>query len=323
MDDCVQIDTVIPAEMFGKRLDQVLVSILPEHSRARLQDWIRDGYVRVNSKSMRPSARVKGGEQLEIRATFKSQLEVLPEDIPLQIIFEDEYLIIINKPAGMVVHPGAGHSQHTLVQALLHHEQRLERVPRAGIVHRLDKETTGLLVVARTPQSHTYLVKQLQAHDIQRQYIALVTGVMIAGGTIDQAVGRDPKHRTKMAVVRNGRAAKTHYRIIKKYRYHTQLRVNLETGRTHQIRVHMAWLRHSIIGDPAYGCNSHLLKGVPANLASIITAFPRQALHAHTIGLLHPRSKELMEWQAAIPEDIAKLIGELEQDAQLVNSGLD
>ena len=315
MNEFIKIYTVIPEEMSGKRLDQALAKLLPEHSRARLQGWIRDGYVLIDKKLMRPRDKIQGGEQVEIRAEIEVQISASPENIPLQIVFEDEYLIIINKPAGLIVHPGAGNPQHTLMNALLHHDQKLEQVPRAGIVHRLDKDTSGLLVIARTPQSHTSLVKQLQTRDMHREYVTIVSGTMTAGGTIDQPIGRHPKHRTRMAIVKNGRTAITHYRIIRKYRHHTQLQVNLETGRTHQIRVHMTWHHHPIIGDPVYGTKKQLVKGMDSNLANIVTAFPRQALHARAIQLLHPHSDELMTWEAPIPEDITALIDSLELDA--------
>ena len=265
---------------------------------------------------MRPRDKVHGGEQVEIRAEIESQISAAPEDIPLEIVFEDEHLIIINKPAALIVHPGAGNPQHTLMNALLHHDQQLEQVARAGIVHRLDKDTTGLLVVARTPQSHTYLANQLQARKIHREYVTIVSGIMTAGGTINQPIGRHRTHRTKMAVVKNGRPSTTHYRIIKKYKHHTQLQVNLETGRTHQIRVHLTWLHYPIIGDPVYGGKKQLVKGMDPNLANYITAFPRQALHARAIQLHHPLSKEMMTWQAPIPEDMAELINTLETDAK-------
>ncbi len=315
MNELIQIDTVIPEEMSGKRLDQALAKLLPEHSRARLQGWIRDGYVLIDKKKMRPRDKIQGGEQVEIQAEIEVQVSASPENIPLEIIFEDEYLIIINKPAGLIVHPGAGNPQHTLMNALLHHDQKLDQIPRAGIVHRLDKDTSGLLVIARTPQSHTSLVKQLQTRDMHREYVTIVSGVMTAGGTIDQPIGRHPKHRTRMAIVKNGRTAITHYRIIRKYRHHTQLQVNLETGRTHQIRVHMTWYHHPIIGDPVYGAKKQLVKGMDSNLANIVTAFPRQALHARAIQLLHPHSDELMTWEAPIPEDITELIDSLKLDA--------
>ncbi len=316
MNECIKINIIIPDAMSGKRLDQALAELLPEHSRARLQGWIRDDYVQIDKKSMRPRDKVHGGEQVEIRAEIESQISAAPEDIPLEIVFEDEHLIIINKPAGLIVHPGAGNPQHTLMNALLHHDQQLEQVARAGIVHRLDKDTTGLLVVARTPQSHTYLANQLQTRKIHREYVTIVSGIMTAGGTINQPIGRHRTHRTKMAVVKNGRPSTTHYRIIKKYKHHTQLQVYLETGRTHQIRVHLTWLHYPIIGDPVYGGKKQLVKGMDPNLANYITAFPRQALHARAIQLHHPLSKEIMAWQAPIPEDMAELINTLETDAK-------
>jgi len=316
MNECIKINIIIPDAMSGKRLDQALAELLPEHSRARLQGWIRDDYVQIDKKSMRPRDKVHGGEQVEIRAEIESQISAAPEDIPLEIVFEDEHLIIINKPAGLIVHPGAGNPQHTLMNALLHHDQQLEQVARAGIVHRLDKDTTGLLVVARTPQSHTYLANQLQTRKIHREYVTIVSGIMTAGGTINQPIGRHRTHRTKMAVVKNGRPSTTHYRIIKKYKHHTQLQVNLETGRTHQIRVHLTWLHYPIIGDPVYGGKKQLVKGMDPNLANYITDFPRQALHARAIQLHHPLSKEMMTWQAPIPEDMAELINTLETDAK-------
>ena len=316
MSEWLQIDTVIPDEMSGKRLDQALAVLLPEHSRARLQSWIRNGFVQIDKKPMRPRDKVRGGERIEIRAEIEAQNSASPEDIPLEIVYEDEHLIIINKPADLVVHPGAGNPQHTLMNALLHHDQQLGQVPRAGIVHRLDKDTTGLLVIARTPQSHTYLVDQLQTRSIHREYETIVNGIMTAGGTIEQAIGRHPRHRTRMAVVKSGRPATTHYRIIKKYRHHTRLQVNLETGRTHQIRVHMAWFHYPVVGDPVYGTMKQLIKGMAPDLANIITAFPRQALHARAIKLAHPQSNELMEWKVPIPEDMKALINALETDAK-------
>ena len=316
MNECIKISIAIPDAMSGKRLDQALASLLPEHSRARLQDWIREGYVLVDKIPMRPRDKIQGGEQVEIQAKIEAQISASPENIPLEIVFEDEHLIIINKPAGLIVHPGAGNPQHTLMNALLHHEQDLEQVPRAGIVHRLDKDTSGLLVIARTPQSHTALVKQLQARNMRREYVTIVSGILTAGGTIDQPIGRHPKHRTKMAIVKNGRPATTHFRVIRKYRHHTELQVNLETGRTHQIRVHLAWLHYPVIGDPMYGSRKPLVKGMAPNLANIVSVFPRQALHAHAIQLLHPQSNELMIWKAPIPEDMLRLIDSLEIDAR-------
>lgn len=316
MNQQIEFSITIPDAMSGMRLDQVLAKLLPEHSRARSQGWIREGYVQVDKKRMRPRDKIRGGEQIKIQAEIEAQISALPENIPLQIIFEDEHLIIINKPAGLVVHPGAGNLQHTLMNALLHLDQNLEQVPRAGIVHRLDKHTSGLLVIARTPQSHTALVKQLQARAMQREYVTIVRGSMVAGGIIDQPIGRHPKHRTKMAVMKNGREAITHYRVIKKYRHHTQLQIKLKTGRTHQIRVHLTWKHHPIIGDPVYGARKQFVKGINPSLANIITTFPRQALHARAIQLTHPQSNELMGWNASIPEDMLTLMDALALDAR-------
>ena len=311
------VNTFIPADMAGKRFDQALSCMLPEYSRAKIQTWIREGCVKIDTKLVHAcDRRVQGGERIEIHAQMQPQVAVEAENIPLQIVFEDQQLIIINKPAGLVVHPGAGNQRHTLMHALLHYEPKLRQVPRAGIVHRLDKETTGLLIIARTLQSHKYLVEKLHQREIQRQYVALVQGVMVAGGMVDQAIGRHPKQRTKMAVLSNGRPAKTHYRIIKKYRYHTQIRVNLETGRTHQIRVHMHWLRYPILGDPMYGYKTKQKQGMSAQLIQAITTFPRQALHAQAIRLIHPDTKAALEWKLPMPEDMLQLIQSLEMDAK-------
>lgn len=316
MDKCTKINTVIPDEMSGMRLDQALANILPEYSRSILQNWIRDDRIKINNRSMRPRDHVHGGEQVEIWAETVPQTLDSPENIPLDIIFEDEHIIIINKPAGLVVHPGAGNPQHTLVNALLHHDQKFTQIPRAGIVHRLDKQTTGLMIIARTLQSHTYLVNQLRARNIQRQYIALVNGILITGGSIEQPIGRHPRHRTKMTVVHNGRPAKTHYRINRKYKHHTQLQISLETGRTHQVRVHMEWLGHAIISDPVYRSQRVLSKGMSPGLANIIKAFPRQALHACVLKFSHPQSHEILEWQQPVPADMSELINALETDAE-------
>lgn len=320
MDERIHIDTVIPADMSGKRFDQALSSMLPEYSRVKIQTWIRDGCVKIDTKSIYAcDSHIQGGERVEICAEIKPQVAVEAENIPLQIIFEDEQFIIINKPAGLVVHPGAGNKQHTLMHALLYYDPKLRQVPRAGIVHRLDKETTGLLMVARTPQSHQYLVQKLQQREIKRQYVALVSGVMISGGMVNQAIGRHPKHRTKMAVLSNGRPAKTHYRIVKKYRHHTQIRVHLETGRTHQIRVHMHWLRYPILGDPMYGPKVRAKKGMSAQLVQAIATLPRQALHAQAISLVDPHSQAMLEWEAPIPEDMLQLTQALEIDTKQDN----
>lgn len=312
----IRLSAIIPEKLAGKRLDQALALMFSEHSRARLQEWIRHGEVYIDNLTGNQKQRVRGGERVRIEACHEPNQDWAAEDIPLAIIHEDPCLLVINKPAGLVVHPGAGNPEHTLLNALLHHDPGLEYVSRAGIVHRLDKDTSGLMVVARTPEAHTRLVAALQSRHIRREYQAIVMGVMTAGGTIDQPVGRHPLKRTRMAVVANGKNAVTHYRVMKKYRAHTHVRVNLETGRTHQIRVHMAWLKHPLVGDPVYAGRARLPKGANPALAEILQNFPRQALHASAISLQHPVTDELLRFEAPLPADMQALIAALEQDAQ-------
>lgn len=316
MSEYIKIRTVMPEAMSGQRLDKALANLLPEYSRTRLQGWILDGYVLIDEQPMHQCNKIEGGERVDIQAEIEKHTSIVAENITLDIVFEDEHLIIINKPAGLVVHPGAGNPRHTLMNALLYHEQKLEQLPRAGIVHRLDKDTSGLLMVARTPHSYAFLTKQLKNHDVQREYIAVVNGVVTAGGTVNQPIDRHPIHRSRMTVVKEGRKAKTHYRIIKKYRHHTQLRINLETGRTHQIRVHMKWLRYPIIGDSTYGNKKQRMKGMAVNLANSMSAFQRPALHARAIQLVHPQNNNPMTWEAPMPDDMTKLIDVLEIDAE-------
>ena len=316
MSEPIQLSAIIPDDLAGKRLDQVLAVLFAEHSRTRLQTWIRNGNVRVNNQIKRQRDRVIGGERIEIKAAYEIQETWSAEDIPLNIIHEDDALLILNKPEGLIVHPGAGNPEHTLLNALLHHDPQLENVPRAGIVQRLDKDTSGLMVIARTPQSHTYLVEQLQKRNIKREYQAVVNGVMTAGGSIDKPIGRHAKHRTRMAVTDKGKPAITHYLIIKKYAAHTHIRINLETGRTHQIRVHMAYLRYPIVGDPVYGGRAKTPKGAGNKLISIIQSFPRQALHACAIHLHHPDTGKLLRFNTPLPEDMQTLVNALEDDAK-------
>jgi len=316
MPEQLQLSATIPKDMAGKRLDQVLAVLFSEHSRTRLQAWIKNGQVRVNNKIMRQRDKVLGGENVEIETSYEIRDTWEAEEIKLQIIHEDETFFILNKPAGLVVHPGAGNPEHTLLNALLYYDPQLRIVPRAGIVQRLDKDTSGLMVIARTPETQTYLVAQMQKRKITREYQAIVTGVMTAGGTIDKPVGRHPKHRTRMAVVDNGKPATSHYRIITKYPAHTHIRVQLETGRTHQIRVHMAYLHYPIIGDPVYAGRPQIPKGASSELVTAIQSFPRQALHASAIELQHPTTSESLRFEAPLPDDIQILINMLKIDAK-------
>jgi 23S rRNA pseudouridine1911/1915/1917 synthase len=303
-----QLQITVPEELAGKRLDQALATLCPEHSRSRIQSWIKSGEVSVNESNYRQRDEVNFGDTIKIDAELQCVDSNEPEDIELDIIYEDRAIIIINKPAGLVVHPGAGNPNHTLVNALLNFDKTLETIPRAGIIHRLDKETTGIMVVARTLESHTFLVSELQERNIKREYQAIVCGQIISGGTIENNMGRHPVHRTKMAVTHSGKIATTHYKIIKKFQHYTHLHVQLETGRTHQIRVHMSHIKHPIVGDPVYGNNKSIKKGVDSALRDIIVNFKRQALHAFSLELPHPSSDERMKFTAELPDDINALI---------------
>lgn len=304
----------LPAELAGRRLDAALALLLPQYSRTRLQGWIEDGAVRVNGLAVRPRDPVVGGEVAVVEARVVAETGVEAEKLPLDIVHEDAAVLVINKPPGMVVHPGAGNRAHTLQNALLAHDPRLARVPRAGLVHRIDKDTSGLLVVARTLAAHTALVAELAAHEIQREYLAVCVGAMTGGGTIDEPIGRHRTQRIKMAVRSDGRAAVTHYRIEKRFRAHTLARVRLETGRTHQIRVHLAHAGYPIVGDPVYGGRRKLPAGASAALIEALDAFKRQALHAERLAFTHPKSGRRVEFKAPIPPDLAALLGALDRD---------
>jgi 23S rRNA pseudouridine1911/1915/1917 synthase len=304
----LKLKTTIPEELSGKRLDQALSNLYPEHSRSRIQSWIKSGDVTVNNSNYKQRDEVAFGDVVEIDTEIINLDKFQAEDIELNIVYQDNAIIIIDKPAGLVVHPGAGNPNHTLANALLNFDEKLEAVPRAGIIHRLDKETTGIMVVARTLESHTFLVNRLQERMIKREYQALVCGQIVSGASIENKIGRHPVHRTKMAVTNSGKTATTHYRVIKKYQHYTHLHVQLETGRTHQIRVHMSHIKHPIIGDPVYGNNNSIRKGVDPNLREIIKNFKRQALHAYSLELPHPDTEELMQFNAEIPEDMKTLI---------------
>jgi 23S rRNA pseudouridine1911/1915/1917 synthase len=306
----------IRAEQAGRRLDQALAELMPELSRSRLQQWIDGGQVRLDGAPCRRRDKVWGGEEVRLDAVLEPRGGCSPEAIALDIVYEDDDLLVVNKPAGLVVHPAAGNPDGTLQNALLHHSPALDRVPRAGIVHRLDKDTSGLLVVAKTLAAHCSLVEQLQCRSVHREYRALVNGVLVAGGSVDAPIGRHPVHRTRMAVVAGGRSAVTHYRVLERFPVHTLLAVSLETGRTHQIRVHMAHIQHPLIGDKTYGGRPRPPKGASAALVQGLQGFPRQALHAIALGLKHPRTGEALRWEVPLPADLAALLGLLRTQAR-------
>jgi 23S rRNA pseudouridine1911/1915/1917 synthase len=311
----------IPEHLNGRRLDQALAELVPDYSRSRLQQWIRDGQVRLDERLPRVRDRVHGGEAVRIDAVFKEDTGCLPEDIPLDIVYADSDLLVINKPAGLVVHPAAGNPDGTLQNALLHHDPELARLPRAGIVHRLDKETSGLMVVARSPAAHNKLVGALQARAVKREYLTVVYSVMTAGGEINAPLGRHPVDRKRMAVVAGGREAVTRYRVEERYRAHTLVRVRLETGRTHQIRVHMAHIRCPVVGDPVYGGRLRLPRGAGEHLQSVLQNFRRQALHAVQLAFTHPGTGRAVSWEAPLPEDMAALVDALRDDARPDGAG--
>ena len=304
----------LPPEAAGLRLDQALARALPQYSRARLKQWIEAGAVQVDGRHPRAKDKVMGGERVRLTARLEPDLRVAPESLQLSVVHQDQALIVIDKPAGLVVHPGAGHPRHTLQNALLALDPKLAVVPRAGLVHRLDKDTSGLLVVARTPEAHARLVAALAGREIERTYLAICTGVMTGGGTIDAPIGRHRSQRTRMAVRNDGREAVTHYRIVKRFRGHTLVRVQLETGRTHQIRVHLAHVGYPIVGDPVYGGRRRVPAGCGPALAAALAAFPRQALHAARLALAHPLTGHRLEWESPLPKDMAGLIEALQQD---------
>lgn len=308
----IQLEIVIPEKFKGKRLDLALSKLFPEHSRSRIQSWIKAGEVEVNNSKYKQRNVVNSGDIIKINTTLKSIDKNQAEHISLDVIHEDKAIIILNKPAGLVVHPGAGNQKHTLVNALLHFDEKLDVLPRAGIIHRLDKDTTGIMIIARTIESYTYLVNELQKRNIKRNYKAIICGQLVAGGVIENKIGRHPVHRTKMAVTDKGKLATTHYRIIKKFQHYTYLDIQLGTGRTHQIRVHMNNEKHPIIGDPLYGKNTFIKKGINASLREFIKNFKRQALHAYNLEFTHPVSKKIISLKAELPDDMNNLIKILE-----------
>lgn len=304
----IHLTMIIPETFRGLRLDQALAEIWPEYSRNRLQEWIKNKQVLVDSTIWRTRDKVNGGETVEINAEIDIETSWQPQSIALNIVYEDAELLIINKPAGMVVHPGAGNHDNTLVNALLHYAPELAQLPRAGIIHRIDKDTSGLLVVPRTLTAHTHLVTQIQNRTIKREYEAIVNGLFISGGTVNAPIGRHPIHRKRMAVTEGGKNAVTHYRVIERFTAHTHIKVLLETGRTHQIRVHMAHLKHPLLGDYVYNSRLCLPPKASSELINALQHFKRQALHAKCLGFIHPQTLEPVQWEVDLPDDMQQML---------------
>jgi len=311
------IDLEIPPELAGQRLDSALARLLPEHSRTRIKGWIEEGAVLVGRQHPKPRDLVEAGSRVRVQVRAeKPQSSVQPEAIALRLAYEDADLLVIDKPAGLVVHPGAGNPSHTLQNALLGLDAALGKLPRAGLIHRLDKDTSGLLVVARTAEAQTSLSRQLMARTMSREYLALCVGVMTGGGTIDAPIGRNRSDRLRMAVRESGKPAVTHYRVLDRFRAHTYLSVQLETGRTHQIRLHLSHLKYPIVGDPVYGGRFGQPRGATQGLLDTLRTFKRQALHAASLGFDHPRTGKRIALNTPVPDDFQKLLQALQDDAR-------
>ena len=305
---------VVPEQLAGLRLDQALAQMFPDYSRSRLKAWLLGGSILVDGGPRRPRDVVAGGERVEFEPQAEPEVRVDPEPMSLDIVFEDDDVLVVNKAAGLVVHPGAGNPRGTLINGLLHHARGLVEIPRAGLIHRIDKDTTGLLLVAKTLPAHTALVRQLADRAITREYLAVCNGVLTGGGTIDEPLGRHPVDRKRMSVQQDGRPAVTHFTVLERFRAHTYIKVRLETGRTHQIRVHFAWRRHALVGDPVYGGRLAQPAGASDALINALRTFRRQALHAAKLTFTHPRSAETIVCEAPLPADLEALLAALRED---------
>jgi len=317
-------EITVPLDLEGERLDVAAAALFPEFSRNRLQYWIKQGALRFEGEVMRSRDKVCSGGLIVLEEQLDEKIDWIAQEIDIDIIMEDDSIIVVNKPAGMVVHPAAGHKDGTLVNALLNHFPKLSKIPRAGIVHRLDQDTTGLLVVAKTLVAHNSLVSQIQERAMERQYCAVCVGVMTGGGTVNQPIGRHPRYRKKMAVApERGKTAITHYRIARRFKHFSQINVQLETGRTHQIRVHMDHIRHPLVGDVMYGGKNKFIAGTSKKLIKEVNLFNRQALHAQTLSFRHPDTAQIVSFEAPIPSDLSNLLALLgEEDLDTLNTNV-
>lgn len=307
---------IVPSTLASKRLDQALTSLLENYSRTQIQTWIESNLIRINGQLAKTKTKVKEGDSIDVDMPDAPQLDWEAQDIPLDVIHEDDDILVINKPVGLIVHPGAGNRDRTLLNAVLHHAPQSRLLPRAGILHRLDKNTSGLLIIAKTEAALKSLQHQLKKRTMGREYQAIVQGALISGSTIDAPISRHSMERTKMAVNHNGKPAVTHYRILEKYRAHTRLTIKLETGRTHQIRVHMLHIQHPVVGDPTYRASAKLAKKTSESLKSALLAMKRQALHAYALEIIHPTSKQPLRFEAPLPDDMLNLIDALKKDVK-------
>ncbi len=318
-----ELESTIPDELDGKRFDQALAVLFPDYSRSRLKEWILAGQVALDGRQEAPRMRVRAGQQVVLTPVEDVRETARPEPIELRVVFEDDDLLLIDKPAGLVVHPGAGNPSGTLMNGLLNHAPNLANLPRGGILHRLDKDTTGLLLVAKSQAAYTRLVQDLQEREIMREYRGVCAGRLTAGGRIDAPIGRHPTQRTRMAIIDRGRESVTNYRVLMRFPSHTFCAMRLESGRTHQIRVHFAHARHALIGDQTYGGRLQVPRGASEQFATALRGFRRQALHACRIGFTHPASGDEMQFQSPLPPDFIGLLTALaaaDDDCTIKNS---